>query len=456
METLLAVVSPGESCFSMSRLSAILKKLKRQILAEMESEPESYFSQAIIEHFLYGDRSSPATESVELQRHLNVVQYIDEMVSQPERYNQAFWVNFIKTNMIESKRFVVVGTPDFNYSTQLALEEEERVAEQAIALSGDAGDVVDRELSAALAVNSAPPPASIIDTVPFADARKLKYMSVVTARPVVTWSEDNLTLSHHTLFRSGCASKEYCAQDPQLQEISSHLSRDGLSLSASTGPSLPFFLQLNNVSPSQFVSISLYLDNASLTVEQLKYLELYLECMFECDQLRGDVPVPRDVVVEELMEDSVSYHNSVGIGGSYFSAGGFSSQLKVSFKFELTMYIRAVEWCRRVLYEIVFTKERVITSAKKLRSKISALKREGAFATSTIINVVDFDPHCCIHACNVNSQQKFLDDIIEGRSIADVVEELLAIKNIVTRPANIKVHVAGDLICIPNPVAPWR
>jgi Zn-dependent M16 (insulinase) family peptidase len=456
MDTLAAVVSPGESGLSMSRLTTILKKLKRQILAEMESEPESYFSQALIEHFLYGDRASSVTESSELQRHLNIVQFVDELLSQPA-YNQQFWIDFIKTNMIASKRFVVIGKPDFNYSTQLALEEEERVAEQTIALSGDAGDVVDRELSAALATNAVPPPASVINSVPFANATNLKYLSVVTARPVVACISEpgTLSLSHHTLFRSGSASAEFCAEDSQLQEISSHLVKDGLSVSASTGPSLPFFVQFNNVSPSQFVSISLYLDNTALTVGQLQYLELYLECMFECDQLRGGVIVPRDTVVSQLMEDSVSYHNSIGIGGSYFTAGGFSSQLNVSFKFELTMYLRAVEWCRRVLFEIIFTKERVITSAKKLKSKISALKREGSFSTSTIINVVDFDPHCCIRACNINSQQRFLDDVIEGKS-EDVVEELVLIKSILTRPSNIKVHIAGDLMSIPNPVAPWR
>ena len=107
---------------------------------------------------------------------------------------------------------------------------------------------------------------------------------------------------------------------------------------------------------------------------------------------------------------------SVGLKGSRLSSGAFSQNVNVGLKLERDKFARGVEWIHDLIYQVVFTQERVRVIATKLENSIADMKRDGYTVAKAMLKLITFSDVSNMHWNTLLRQQSFLKvSIIHNR-----------------------------------------
>ena len=99
---------------------------------------------------------------------------------------------------------------------------------------------------------------------------------------------------------------------------------------------------------------------------------------------------------------------SVGLKGSRLSSGAFSQNVNVGLKLERDKFARGVEWIHDLIYQVVFTQERVRVIATKLENSIADMKRDGYTVAKAMLKLITFSDVSNMHWNTLLRQQTFL------------------------------------------------
>jgi Zn-dependent M16 (insulinase) family peptidase len=390
----------------MKRLNSVVKQHRIKDLSEIEQDPHSAFSMQLILDFLYSSNSEQLADSID------AIKYLD-MLSDKDN---EFWIKLIREHILEKPSCTVVGKPSVALGEKIAEEEAERLREQAEILGEDQLKQLEEELEKAEEINNPPVSEDLLKRYQVPDVNTISFI------PVVTYRTD----------------KE--PESVEGQQLKQYLEKENAKPH-------PFFVQYDHIL-SEFVSITLLMDSGKLSHEQRKYLELYLEVIFEAPQEKDGKIIPHEEVVYLLEDQSVDHSNGCGLSGGNFSCGMFSQLLWLSLKFEKKDYERMIEWMRDIMWNSIFTVERLKISAKKLVNDVARTKRSPNYITRSALKYLNFDRQESNHfAANSIQQYHFLTSILE-RLESDpqsVLNELNEFRRIIADPANIRIHVTGNI-----------
>ena len=113
---------------------------------------------------------------------------------------------------------------------------------------------------------------------------------------------------------------------------------------------------------------------------------------------------------------------SVGLKGSRLSSGAFSQNVNVGLKLERDKFSRGVEWIHDLIYQVVFTQERVRVIATKLENSIADMKRDGYTVAKAMLKLITFSDVSNMHWNTLLRQQSFLKvSIIHNRITIECV-----------------------------------
>ena len=108
------------------------------------------------------------------------------------------------------------------------------------------------------------------------------------------------------------------------------------------------------------------------------YLPLMLESLFESPIRKNDKLIPYEDVIEQLNNDTVSFSSSLGLGSKpLFKCGPYSHTISVMLQVEIAKYETGIEWLRDILYNTVFSVDRLKIIAAKMNNAVAQAKRCG-------------------------------------------------------------------------------
>jgi Zn-dependent M16 (insulinase) family peptidase len=120
------------------------------------------------------------------------------------------------------------------------------------------------------------------------------------------------------------------------------------------------------------------LDSTALPQEYRIYLPLMLESLFESPIRKNGKLIPYEDVIEQLNNDTVSFSSSIGLGSKpLFKCGPYSHTISVMLQVEIAKYEKGIEWLRDILYNTVFSVDRLKIISAKMNNAVAQAKRSG-------------------------------------------------------------------------------
>ena len=189
------------------------------------------------------------------------------------------------------------------------------------------------------------------------------------------------------------------------------------------------------------------MDTSEVSDNLRNYLELYLECLFECPIEKKDIKLTHEEVVQLLNDETVSYTNGTGLSGSNFVCGTFAQLTYFEMKFDSSKFEKGIEWIHDILWNTKFDVERLKISAIKLTNDVSNYKRDAKSISRAAINNLNFDEKKSNHnVCNFNKQHEFLTKIVEKleKESDSILKELNEFRNFITHPSRIRLNITTN------------
>lgn len=401
----------------MSRMATILRRERERLLSQLETRPADCFSDVLVHEFLYGK-----SDGSQLAHALDDMRRFDQL----DTYTSRDWCQLLTTYFLQ-QRVVVVGRPSARLGRQLKSETQARVDERRQRWGDEGARQHEAALQDARLKNDTPiPPAMLSDfAVPSSDTIQWIPVATGTAGPVAH-GEPALTPT------------------PRDDALQRHLDSDA--------PSPPFSVQFDHVS-SQFVLVSVVLSTAALPRELRPYMTLYLAMLFSLPvRLADGTRLEYTDVVARLDEDVLEYDAAIGIGSS------FSEVVALEFKAPAQRYEALVQWIHTLLWRSEFTTERVRVAAAKLAQSLPEQKRDGRVVAWAVLRAMIASDDSTCAANTVLTQAHSVPDIVQRLQDEPdaVLTHLEQVRAALLQPQHVRVSVAGDILSMPAPVAPWR
>lgn len=122
------------------------------------------------------------------------------------------------------------------------------------------------------------------------------------------------------------------------------------------------------------------LDTSKVPADLRLYLPLLLEAFFESPITRDGKIIPYEDVVTELNNDTVLSGGQLGLSSSQqkrFTCGSYAQTASFLLQVESAKYEKGLNWMREILYQTVFTAERLKIIATKMINEVAQAKRSG-------------------------------------------------------------------------------
>lgn len=385
LNDVLRSVVEQKKIFDMPRLQTIISRRIVQILATAETSPHSIIAGPVIGHFLYGHGS--------ISERTREIQQLEALA----KHDEFYWLSLIKNYMLgDTARYsLVIGVPSPEKMTENSEQEKNRLAKQREALKNQLVELKDK-LDMAKLKNDEPPPADVLAGFPSPSTDNIIYHQI--ERTHVDWDE-------------------------------------------------PIRLQYDSIKTNFITQILLMNTSKCLTKEERLYLPLLSEIIFECPIIRAGKEIPYETVIESLYSDTVSYSSSVGISGpSVFSAGFLSMLFVICMQVEVSKHQNAIDWVSDILYNSVFSPERIKTIATRMLSDISQLKRSGSKMNNSVMGTLLYRDESNQWAANFLRQHTFLKQLLQDikKNPSEVQAKLTHIRDCLARPGNILIHLSLD------------
>jgi Zn-dependent M16 (insulinase) family peptidase len=202
------------------------------------------------------------------------------------------------------------------------------------------------------------------------------------------------------------------------------------------------------------------LDSTALPQEYRIYLPLMLESLFESPIRKNGKLIPYEDVIEQLNNDTVSFSSSIGLGSKpLFKCGPYSHTISVMLQVEIAKYEKGIEWLRDILYNTVFSVDRLKIISAKMNNAVAQAKRSGRDIVAYTMRGLRFVKNSNVYNNGILVQNKFLSEtseILASEKSVDVLVTCEKIWQILVDPKNVVLHLIGNLDCIPDAVEPLK
>lgn len=409
------------SGIDMKRLRSLINREKRQLLNNLEHSPASAISHILVNDFLYGETNN------HFQLGLSGPKLLDTLLQRDASY----WNSLIAQYLVRNPHATVIAAPSIAFGNQMRVDETARVAAQVATMKEADADALNKaaaKLSDAIKTNNVPPPTSLLSSFPSPDIARVPPVPVFTIRQPPTF--DTATTPH-----------------PHAAEIGASL------ITQAPLSSVPFPVQIDHI-PSSFVSIRVLLDTEFVDADLKLLSPLFREAMFELpirNPSTGEL-IPSDTVIFELDSQSTEFSNAQGFGGQdSFMVGSFAQFLIVKLTFDNASFDQLIQWTQDLIFNSVFTKERLRVAAKRLLSEMPRRKNEGNLVVKSSLLHVAYNETSSHHACQFLRQQLFLKGLVSEldkseESAALVISRFNEFRSQITALNNIRVHVTCDVM----------
>lgn len=134
------------------------------------------------------------------------------------------------------------------------------------------------------------------------------------------------------------------------------------------------------------------MDSSKVPKDLRSYLPLLLEALFESPIKRGDQLISYEDVVTELNNDTVSSGGTIGLNPRQkrFSCGTYAHTVSILLQVESAKYEKGLTWLKEILYNTVFTIERLKIIATKMVNEVAQAKRSGGGVVSYLMRSLTY------------------------------------------------------------------
>lgn len=370
---LLVDIANGKDKLDETRLHTVFDKYILERLSSLENSPHDDITFHILGDFLYANGND------DFKRRLNVTDIIHKL----QKENLDFWLNLLRKYFIDNHSVTVRTVPSIAEKEKLSLEEAERLEKRRVEL-GEAGLAKKgEELAVAMAENDHPPPIEMLTSLPVPSAKSIKFHKF-------------------------------------------EVNRKGDKQQAIDLSEFPFFIETYNLK-TNFVYVTAAFDTSNVPNDLRKYLILFLDLVLESPVQTKDELLPYEAVVSALEQDLISYETSLGLQStSRFGCGPFSSSATFHMQVEVKKFEIAIGWMTHLLFNSVFTPERVHIVASKLVNDIATEKRNGSNMAREISKALFYKADTNVKQNSVLVQHSFLTEVLEGLKDPKVCKKIIA------------------------------
>ncbi|KAI4464378.1 presequence protease [Holotrichia oblita] len=397
-----------ENDIDMERMRSIINRAKLESLSNMENNPHHAVAFMIIGHMLYGNTKE------DLQQRINPLIDYEKMTKETKSY----WVNLLDKYFVKNESISIEGYPSVEEQQRMAAEEKDRIEKQVQALDVEGLKQKSIELQNAIEYNERPPPDSMLTSVNIPSLKSINFHNIIRYR--------------------------------------SDMINDQLDLS-----DVPVFTYFDHVK-SGFVYMFALMDTSQLNFDQKLYLPLLLESLFELPIKKDGVVIPYEDVVTQLNNDTVSTSRAIGLGSGSscrFKCGSYSYIANIMLQVEIAKYEEGVCWLKNLLYNTVFTAERLKIIAQKMINDVCQAKRSGRDVVAYIMKGLSYAEDTNQSCNGILRQQKFLTCLLEdleSERSCEVLDKISKVRDIIIDPANLVLYFAGGLDQLKSPVNPIK
>ncbi|XP_031560013.1 uncharacterized protein C05D11.1-like [Actinia tenebrosa] len=402
-------IASGREIIDMGRMASVINRLILDAKDKIENDSHHTFADFMIFDFLYSKSND------QLESRTKLITELENLACESADY----WAKLVKQYFVTAPVVTVIGEPSDQLMKTMAAEEKQRVEEQKKRLGDEGLAEKAKRLKTASDDNEIPAPVEVVSSIPVPSTSSIHF------HPIKTFSNRHCC-------NSAKADQEASTCLFPVQEI-------------------PFAFQLDHVM-TMFVEITALFDTSVLPDDLKPYLSLFLEVLFESPLTRDGTLVPYEQVVAELTADTLGYSACIGVKGSRFMPGNFEQLATIKFKVEAEKYERGVKWLHDILFNTVITKERLDIVAKKMINEVASMKREGRVVTKTLLHSILFSKDSNLFTANMIRQHVLLTKIVEELDTNPkmVIDKVEALRNVLTKLSNIRVHVAADAKKLPS------
>ncbi|CAG8713079.1 25810_t:CDS:10 [Gigaspora margarita] len=401
----------------MERMKSVIQRDRLKTLDEIEVDPHNVFSGHCIVDHVYGKETG---EDLEIA--VKDLSYYDQLLN----FSEGQWIEYLKklsskkirSYHIDNPHIALLGCPSAKFSKKLIDDELKRVEKQRETLGPEKLKELEKQLGKAKELNESPIPPQIIENFPVPSVESITFINVITGRNKSEEKYKNI--------------------------VQDYLDRDNLA-------DIPYFIQFDHIN-SAFVTISIHITTASIPDHLRPYLEIYLESFYSLPLNRPNGEhLTFEQLVNELNKDTVSYEHNWGVRG-------FEGMICFSIKVEASKYATGIQWLRDLLWNTEFTAERLKICATKLLNDIPQTKRDGYQMAINVLQTIQYDRlRSNKYVLGTLNQEKVLPEAIKllEKNPNKAIEMFAKLKEILISPENLRIHVSGDIMKLPNPKSTW-
>lgn len=388
---MLVDIANGKEKLDESRLRIVFEKYILERLSSLENSPHDDITFHVLGDFLYADKAE------DFQKRLNVT----DIITQLQEKKIEYWLDLLRKFFVDGKSVTVRAVPSIAEKEKLAKEEAARLEQRKVELGEDGLALKGKELEEAMAENDTPPPLEMLTSLPVPSTKSIKFHQFEIFRK----SEKNSKLL--------------------LNEI-------------------PFYIEAYNLK-TNFVYVCAAFDTTAVPIELRSYLLLFLDLILESPVQTKNELLPYESVVSALEQDMISYETSLGLQStSRFGCGPFSNSATFHMQAETRKFEIAISWMTHLIFNSVFTQERVHIVASKLLNDIATAKRNGYDMAREITKAMFYKNDTNVQRNSVLVQHAFLTQVLETLKTDSekIIENLNKLREILV--PSITLHVAAN------------
>lgn len=384
-----------EGDINMERMKTTINRHRLENISSIECNPHHAIAFMIIGHMLYGYTKA------DLEQRVNPLTDLDKLLIETKDY----WLGILKKYFIDNVYIAVQCIPSKEEQLRMAKEEKERIENQIKHLGEEGLKEKVNILEQAIKTNGREPPIDMLQSVPIPSLKSINFHNL-------------------TRYNSG-------TNDNRID--------------FSKTPIFTYFDHLN----TNFAYIFVFLDTSKIPENLRLYLPLLVESLLELPIEKDGKIIPYEEVVFQLNSDTVS--TSVGIGvskGGLFKCGPYANTVTMTLQVETAKYTTALEWVKNLLYNTIFTIERLKVIATKMINSVPQIKRSGRNMVSYLMRGLNFVEESNIHKNGVLIQHKFLMEVLKKLESPDgdqIVKTIESLRKLITHPQNMVLYIAANL-----------
>lgn len=388
---LLVDIANGKEPLDEHRLKIIFEKYILERLSSLENSPHDDIAFHILGDFLYGEKDE------DFHKRLNVTEVIYKL----QKNDIDFWVTLLRKYFIDNNNIVVRAYPSISEKEELAKLETERLENRKNELGEEGLKQKGIELQNAMAENDRPPPIEMLISLPVPSTKSIVFHEL----DIIKKQDKNKKID--------------------LQYF-------------------PFYIEVYDLK-SNFIYVTTSFDTSKVPIELRSYLLLFLDLILESPVQTQDGLLPYEQVVATLEEEIISYETSLGLQStSRFGCGPFSNSATFHMQIEVKKFEVAVKWMTNLIFNSVFTAERIHIVASKLINDIATAKRSGYDLAREISKAIYYKNDTNVQQNSILKQYTFLTDLVEMVKSDEhkVIENLNTLRNLLI--PTLTLHIAAN------------